>query len=303
MRAGVAAAGLLIALITAPAPAQAEEPPKAPCITCGTVGSADVAAAGEDLEVTFRKGKSDHVPNRPGPDNVYRPEITTWDTIEESAVPTCYGNRGPNADVMCMAAATACAADDQVQFWIYHQVTHHEVGKPDVVGPWTKEPGSYCLGPDDPGPDNGVAQAFAFVQSEFARLPLPRIAPKVEPAPKALVNVPTVFSAGSADAVHFTRSFGAFTFDITAKPQTWTWHYGEGEPDPHTGPGTPGDPDDTSHTYTKAGTYKNVYVAVTWGGTFTVTGSSEVFPIRGTATVSSPRTQVDVRQARSQLVR
>jgi hypothetical protein len=202
-----------------------------------------------------------------------------------------------------MAAATACAADDQVQFWIYHQVTHHEVGKPDVVDPWQKESGSYCLGPDDPGPDNGVARAFAFVQTEFANLPLPRIAPKVEPAPKALVNVPTVFSAGSADAVHFTRSFGSFTFDITAKPQTWTWHYGEGAPDPHSGPGTPGDPDDTSHTYTKAGTYKNVYVAVTWGGTFTVTGSNEVYPIRGTATVASPRTQVDVRQARSQLVR
>jgi hypothetical protein len=252
--------------------------------------------------VHITHGVSDHVPGRPGPDNVYVNGVKKWDTIEESAVPTCLGNVGPQADAMCMNAAVACPADDQVQFWIWHQVTHHEVGKPDVVDPWRREPGSYCLGPDDPGPDNGLAQAFAAVQNEFARLPLPRFGVRIQPAPRALVNLPTVFSAGTAQPVHFTRTFGAFTFDIAAVPQTWTWHYGEGQPDPHPGPGTPGDPNDTSHTYHRAGSFPNVYVQVTWGGSFTVIGSNETFPIRGTAVVSSPRTVVEVREARSQLV-
>ena len=44
-------------------------------------------------------------------------------------------------------------------------------------------------------------------------------------------------------------------------------------------------------------------VRVTWTGTFTLPGSGEVFPIRAPAYVQGPVTEVDVRQARTELVR
>jgi hypothetical protein len=123
---------------------------------------------------------------------------------------------------------------------------------------------------------------------------------QVDPAPLSLVNIPTAFFAGGAQAATFTPTILGTTVSINATPSRWDWTWGDGTSGTTTTPGVPKRPV-VSHEYGQARDYQ-VGVATTWTGTFTVAGSSEVFPIRTPAVVQSAPVTVQVREARSQLV-
>jgi hypothetical protein len=279
------ASGMVVPL----SPAQAA--PNENCLTCQASGN------GSNIDVSVVKGTSEQVTGRGNGTEGKAPGRTTWKVIEEYMTPACSSNGLHGYDAMCMAALT-CPADNLVRFWVWHKVTHYEAGPPERVTleeGWKQEPGSFCLGADDPG-ITPIGVVIAQVQSGFQSLPLPKFTPDVKPAPSTLVNIPTRLSAGSAEPVTLTTEpLAGITVEVTATPTEWRWTFGDGKTQTTTVPRT-------EHEYLKSGDHA-ASVRVTWTGTFRIQGTGESFPIRTPAYVQGPSTQVDVRQARSELVR
>jgi hypothetical protein len=232
------------------------------------------------------------------------PERMSWRMYQERMIPACSGNAFPGGDTLC-AAALSCPDDDQVRWWIEHRYTSH-TRQPDgsalsVTDPgWTRLPGSYCLGPDDPGVPT-IGQVIAQVQRGFRNLPLPKSGIQVDPAPSTLVNLRTAFFAGGDGDATFTPTILGTTVNIRAKATSWTWNWGDGSaPETFSTAGVPKRPV-VGHTYTAPGQY-SATVTVTWTGQFSIAGSTETFDIRQPVTVTSPPVAVQVREARSELV-
>jgi hypothetical protein len=251
------------------------------------------------IDATITKGVSQKVPGRGDAARIGPvPGRNEYEIVDEAMAPACLGNdRGD--DALCMAALT-CPSDDQTRFWVWHRVTRIVVEPPSrVEGEWNREPGSFCLGPDDPGIPT-IGRVIAQVRTDFQRLPLPRFTVRTDPAPETLVNIPTAFSAGTSAPATFTPTILGTRVTITAKPTRWDWSFGDGGTMTTSVPGTPRRPD-VAHTYARAGDV-STSVQVTWTGTFTIEGSDEVFTIASPAVVTGPPTTVQVRQARTELV-
>ena len=265
---------------------------------------ADVAGAGDKIRTRVQV-PSDPVPARGKPGEFgAAPGRTEWRTFVEEMVPACSGNAFPNGDLLC-TLAVSCTGDDQIRYWIRHLYTQHTI-QPDGTqtsvtdAQWTRLPGSYCLGPDDPGVPT-IGQVIARVQTGFQDLPLPKAGPQVDPAPTTLVNIPTAFYAGDTNAATFSPTILGTTVNISAKATSWAWNWGDGSPvQTFSTPGVPKRPV-VSHTYTTPGSY-SATVTVTWTGTFSIAGSTETFEIRTPVTVTSPPVPVQVREARTELV-
>jgi hypothetical protein len=227
----------------------------------------------------------------------------TWTTVAEETAAACESNSRGNDMSVCPQAVNSCP-DGLIRYWVWHQVTTY-TRAPDgsvtsVTGPWKQEPGSYCLGPDDPGVPK-IARVIDQIQSDFTSLPLRVQVPRADPAPTTLVNIETAFSAGSAEPQTFTPTLLGVTVTITARPVRWTWTWGDGTTAAFDRPGIPKQPDVT-HRYAKAGDLP-VSVVVEWRGTFRVGGDPTEYTITTPAYVRSLPVTVRVRTARSQLVR
>jgi hypothetical protein len=293
-------AGFALALsstMSAPLAHASEAKDAPPCERCigGTVAGKD-----GDLEARVTRGVSQQVPGRGDPARTGPAEgRNEYEVVEEELAPACVGNnRGDTA--ICSAATLSCPSEDLTRYWVWHRVTRVVVEPPSrTVGEWRQEPGSFCLGPDDPGLPT-IGRVIAQVRTDFQRLPLPKFAVRADPSPQTLVNVPTAFSAGTAEAATFTPTILGTRVTITAKPAQWDWTFGDGATLTTTTPGTPRRPD-VAHEYKRVGPMSSS-VRVTWTGTFTIEGSPEVFAIRTPAYVQGPPTTVDVREARTELV-
>lgn len=261
---------------------------------------AEVAGGAGAFQAGGRQRVSDNVPGRGDPaTSGPAPGRNEYNRVEEAVAPACAGNNRESTDI-CAGATLSCPAEDQTRYWIWHRTTRVVVDPPsETVGPWVQEPGSYCLGPDDPGVPT-IGRVIAQVRTDFQSLPLPVFTVRTDPAPQTLVNVPTAFSAGSAEPAVFQPTILGTQVTITAKPTRWDWTFGDGSSLTTTTPGTPQRPD-VAHTYATAGERVSS-VRVTWTGTFTLQGSAEVFDIQSPAFVQGPDTVVDVREARTELV-
>ncbi len=278
-------------------PASAGEQSTPTCRSCDI----PVTGNGDGIDVRGQtRGVSQTVPGRGDPArNGPAPGRNEYELVEEEVAPACVGNnRGDTA--ICTAATLSCPSEDQTRYWIWHRTTRVVVEPPSrTVGEWRQEPGSFCLGADDPGVPT-IGRVIAQVRADFQRLPLPKFAVRTDPSPETLVNVPTAFSAGSAQTVTFTPTILGTRVTISAKPTQWDWTFGDGATMTTTRPGTPQRPD-VAHEYSRAGQMTSS-VRVTWTGTFTLEGSPEVFTITTPAFVQGPATTVDVREARTELV-
>ena len=259
-----------------------------------------VTGNGSNIDVSARRVVSDKVPGRgDAATNGPAPGRNEYDRVEEAIAPACAGNDRESTDV-CAAATLSCPSEEQTRYWIWHRTTRVVVEPPsETVGPWVQEPGSFCLGPDDPGVPT-IGRVIAQVRTDFQSLPLPRFTVRTDPSPQTLVNVPTAFSAGSAEPAVFRPTILGTQVTITAKPTRWDWSFGDGATLSTTTPGTPQRPD-VAHTYRRAAEMVSS-VRVTWTGTFTLEGSDEVYEIQSPAFVQGPDTVVDVREARTELV-
>ena len=271
-----------------------------------TLSCAEVAAtaAGGAIDVTYKRGVSESVPGRGAPDQGELPGRTTWTRTEEQMAPTCSNNSRGNDNTLCGPAISSCP-DNLIRFWVWHQVTTF-TRQPDgtvtsaITRPWDQEQGSYCLGADDPGvPD--IARVVDRIQVDFASLPLRRHAVTTAPTPATLVNIDTVFSAGSAEPQTFTPTLLGTRVTVIATPVRWVWTWGDGTTDAFDRPGDRAKRDVT-HDYRRSGD-RQVSVLVEWRGTFRIGDDPTEYDIASSAFRRSLPVTVQVRQARSQLVR
>ena len=242
-------------------------------------------------------GHSDRVPGRGSPTQGKQDAVHDWYRINETAAPTCQGNGLYDADVLCGAAVNTCASPDQVRFWIWHQRVDHLAGPPAKVveGEWIQEPGTYCLGPDDPGVPNIVttlAQAHNVFAEKISRLAVPAVSAR--PGPRTLVNFATTFRALNAEPFAFDVTVAGTTVHLAVHPSRFTWTFGDADTAETSDPVV-------THTYLR-NRQVAVRVDLEWSGTFTVAGQPGVYALNPPATATGAPTVLTVVTARAQLV-
>ncbi len=214
---------------------------------------------------------------------------------QTSYVPTCTGNSAYDNGVLCTAALESCPVEGEVQFWIftrdYNLVTNSE------VTPYKRvtEPATVCLGPDDPVIDPTVAIP-AIVQRDFKRVVVLKGVAEVSPKPDTLVNIPTIFTTRTPPSYDIPLNLLGIFFFFTATAERYTWHFGDGTSASTSAPGGRAE-----HEYRKAAS-RQAYVVIEWSGTFRINGGAAQ-TINGRATTTGDPIAVDVKQARTELVR
>ncbi|MDP9436774.1 MAG: hypothetical protein M3P93_16935 [Actinomycetota bacterium] len=145
-----------------------------------------------------------------------------------------------------------------------------------------------------------VAQVAALVQRDFQRFVVIKGQTVIDPPARTLVNVDTIFSTPTNASVMLDplTLLGRRVL-ITIKPETYTWHFGDGTSRTTTTPGRPR-VKDVTHVYRRAAAV-SPYVVISWSGTFTVDGS-EPLTVQGRATTTGPGTPLRVLTAQSELV-
>jgi hypothetical protein len=218
--------------------------------------------------------------------------------VVTAVAPICQGNTPGDTTTVCSAALLACADDGDIAYWVWHQ----EVRAGEAVDPaaWVKvlDPPYVCRGPTEPvvSPREAVA---AVVDREFASYGITRGRLMVDPEGTTLVGFRTRFWT-DAEEYGFTRTILGRQVRITATPQRYVFHFGDGSTATRDGDAAPRKgTDDLVHVYRRSGS-KAAHVEVTWSGTYVIEGSPEVLTVRGTATTTGPATAVEVREARSQ---
>ncbi len=209
--------------------------------------------------------------------------------------PTCAGNGPQNGTASCGAAVTTCPKPGDIRLWRYTRQVRNGV----PVTPWqlVTSPLYVCLGPTNPVVRPKVAVP-ALVNREFKRLVVLRGVTAVEPAPQTLVNLETTFSTDAPRSYPIETTILGQQVHITAKAESYTWHFGDGATGTTSEPGAAGSAQ-VAHTYTRPGRLA-AYVVISWSGTFTIGTDPTVLPVDGTATTRGPAAPLGVREARSQ---
>lgn len=255
------------------------------------------------IDVTYTRGRSDHVDGRGDSSQGYAPGRTTWTVIDEVMAPMCVGNSVDSTDALCRPALATCPTG-LIRFWVFHRTTEFTKASSGetssrITVPWHREPLTYCLGADDPGVPT-IARVIDQVQRDFKNLPLRRESVQSDPGPTTLINFDTAFSAGTTQLQSFDPVLLGTGVHITATPRRWHWTWGDGTTAVTDTPGVPKQPVVT-HRYTQPGDVQ-VSVVVEWTGTFTVGNDPTQYQITGPASVPAAPTTVRVRTARSELV-
>lgn len=225
-----------------------------------------------------------------------RPGSPRRTLVTDSAyAPTCSGNGPDKANASCGAATTTCPKPGDIRLWRYTRQVRNGV----PVTPWqlVTSPPYVCLGPTNPVVRPKVAIP-ALVTREFKRLVVLRGVTAVEPAPQTLVNLETTFSTDAPRSYPIETTILGQQVHITAKAESYRWHFGDGATATTSGPGAAGSAQ-VAHTYTRPGRLA-AYVVISWSGRFTVGTDPTVLPVDGTATTSGPPAPLGVREARSQ---
>jgi hypothetical protein len=167
-------------------------------------------------------------------------------------VPTCSVNAPEGgADALCMAAVSTCD-DGEIRFWVYTRQMDAD-NKP--TSDWKMQPGTVCLGADDPrkgGPVQSTEQMI-FVQAKKAA---PKTIVHVEPTTKSYVNVPTNFYAED-QAVTTTVTVAGIDVRVRFTPSGYQWKFGDSGTGSGVGvKGAPvGGPGAVEYVYRRSGVY------------------------------------------------
>jgi len=212
---------------------------------------------------------------------------------EYDYAPACRGN-GTNADAGGVAdcpAAHTCA--DAAALRVY--VSERVVG----AAAFHRQPGSVCLTTAQQLTFN-PADAQAFVDAYFQRLPLPLPGLTVQPAGQAVVNFPEVVRADAPPGGVFVVNQAPFPqITITAQVR-WVWSFGDGAQTTTSWPGQGYDGVDprsspehyVSHTYVarSAGVAVSVTVTAVWTATYRIAGFPDVRTVNGAVERTSTQT-------------
>lgn len=214
---------------------------------------------------------------------------------QRTYVPTCSGNTAYSNAALCGAAVESCPTAGDVQFWVFTRefslVTRKE------LTPYTRVlgPSTVCLGPEDPVIDPAVAIP-AIVQRDFQRVVVLKGVAEVSPQPDTLVNIPTVFTTSTPRSYDIPLTILGQSVVITARAERYTWHLGDGAVR-----STTAAYGRLEHEYRRARS-RQAHVVIEWSGSFRVNGGPAQ-PISGTVSTTGDPVTVEVKQARSELVR
>ncbi len=222
--------------------------------------------------------------------------------IERRYAPACAGNSVDSAELICPSALALCqATPGAVALWVW--VRQYDPRRPaGAQPPFVRQPGFVCLNPQaaQVAQVPTVAQVAALVQGDFQRFVVVKGETVIDPPERTLVNVDTIFSTPTNAPVTLDPiTLLGRRVVITIKPETYTWHFGDGTTRTTTTPGRPR-VKDVAHVYRRAAAV-SPYVVISWSGTFTVDGS-EALTVQGRATTTGPGTPLRVLTAQSELV-
>lgn len=255
---------------------------------CGIGCSIDpsVSAAGDGLNVVgeaFSPGLS--AQNQPSGGS----SAATCSSCQWAVVPVCdVGSGGPGASQTCDHSLANCPTG-QVDYRVYLRTS------PTV--PW-QVAGSECLSPATAAAAGPPINIPASVANYFQHMPLPPPGPSFQPADGAVVNIPTIFSAGGGNGDVATFNLGGTAVRIAARPAYWIWTFDNGVSERFDKPGGPYPDTDVTYTYHEPGT-RTVTVTAVWTASYAAGGVSA--PVAGTVRRSASLT-VPVHVARSELV-
>ena len=211
--------------------------------------------------------------------------------------PTCTRNTRLDGEILCGAAVDTCPPPGQgiIRYWRW-DVTHD--GTTGAVTSIVQSPLTYCLAPDVAGLP-AIAVVSAIVERDFKSLVIVKGNALVKPRGTTLVNFATEFSTDAKEYTLAPLTILGHRVVLTAHPEQFDWYFGDGSSALDAGPGQ-ADDSDVTHTYTDTGKVRP-YVVITWSGTFTVDGGA-ARDVQGTAQTTGPGTDLQVKQARAELV-
>jgi hypothetical protein len=209
-------------------------------------------------------------------------------------VPTCTGNDAFDGGTLCAAAVETCEEPGEVRFWVFETTIQRATGLP-VPGTRPRLDSTVCLGPEEAELDPATALP-ALVQRQFQNVVVRGGVAQVSPQPETLVNIDTRFQTDAPASYDIPLTLLNQSVVITATAQSYTWHLGNGGTRVSTQPRGY-----LEYAYQRAGTY-DVFVSITWSGTFSVNGGPSQ-AIEGTVEIDGQPTSLQVQQARSELVR
>lgn len=257
---------------------------------CPVIGSTNDEGFGLEGRGTTDRGPRTRPVNRPRAPKA--PLSPTY--IDRNLVPTCTGNSAFDGGTLCNAALETCPSEGDIRFWVFETTIQRSTGKA-VAGTGPRLVDTVCRGANDPVPDPAILIP-AMVQREFQSVVVLAGNADVSPKPETLVNIDTRFQTDAPASYQIPLTLLNQSVVITATAQSYTWHLDNGDTRVSTRP-----KGYLEYSYGKAGSY-DVFVTVTWSGTFSVNGGPSQ-PITGTVEVDGEPTQVEVKQARSELVR
>lgn len=288
------AAGLALSCVWPSSAAAASPSPQSDCLkkkktlctTAGNGGFGVGASGGSD-------GSQAGGTTRAGGSSGSKPAPTV--ITQRTYVPTCSANTPYSNGLLCGAAVESCPTAGDVQFWVFTR-EFSLVSRTELT-PYTRvlDPSTVCLGPEDPVLDPAVAIP-AIVQRDFQRVVVVKGVAEVSPKPDTLVNIPTVFTTATPRSYDIPLTILGQSVVIAARAERYTWHLGDGAV-----ASTTAAQGRVEHEYRTAAS-RQARVDIEWSGSFRVNGGPAQ-PIAGTVTTTGEPITVEVKQARSELVR
>jgi hypothetical protein len=214
---------------------------------------------------------------------------------EWTMTPACLPNGPePGYDAMCGMAANSCASrgEDGILMRIYMR----------EPGSGWRQMGTACIG----GANDVITMADLQADARQYMTQLDPGAATIaqHPADRAVVNLPTYFSASGAGTLTGTFGPAAARVTITATPE-YVWSWGDGSPSlTTTSTGGPYPGGDVHHTYRSPGS-PAVTLTTRWAASFVVDtafGQFGPFDVGGPQIAPSTTRVVRVREGRAELV-
>ena len=125
------------------------------------------------------------------------------------------------------------------------------------------------------------------IERAIREIEMPRLALRVQPGGRTLVNVPTILSTTPADVDRRITLLGS-SIDVQARPTSYTWHHGDGTRQTTSGPGAPWPAKDVTHTYRRTTPQLDLRLDVTYTVRYRVDGGAWTGLDQPLTTTSAP---------------
>ncbi len=160
--------------------------------------------------------------------------------------------------------------------------------------------GQSCLSEQDAGELGALTPGMVLRAFRALEWPAPELSVQ-PPDGETLVNFDTNFFTTLSEPEVQTVTLVGIQVEIEATPSDYQWHFGDGEDETTSSPGSAYPDLEITHSYTRKGQV-SASVDVTYTGRYRIGGSGGWADIPGTLTVPGPAVGLTVLEAKPQLV-